>query len=157
MKLIIIYNNYCYHADKIVNNLRNQILKIVYIDIFPHKILQKLYESNNLIIRIACIDDLKIKDGDYSIDSYTIHINNKRIKNIEHKLYTHNPIYKFIDLGIWNTHVNFKILYHNLLFYNKYILFISIILFLLSYNLFTMKPVSDAVNRMEILKKFNIK
>ena len=152
MKLVLLYKDYFYCGDKIINNISNQILQIVYFDSDHLKNLETLYKKNNLILKIINANELNLKDGDYSLDMHAIQINNGKVTNIDTNLHHHNPIHRSIHVK--NTEINLRIVYHNILYYNKYILIIFIILFALSYYIFNMQVNIDINARNEILKTF---
>lgn len=154
MKILLVYDNNYYFNDKISNFIRNNELIVVYIGDYPTKILEKLYDCNNLILSVCSIENLKIKDGDYSLSTYGIYINNGKIIRIEEDSASYNPLHKNIpNITLKNSHINFKILYHNLLFYHKYFLLISVILLIVSYKLFGASYSVNMEERLNMIKQ----
>ena len=153
MKLLVLYKDYFYYNDKIINNISNQILKVVYFESESLRNLQSLYKRNNLIIQIMNVNSLNLKDGDYSLDMHSIHINNNKVIDIQDKFHHYNPIHRSIYFK--NTEINAYIIYHNILYYSKYIFILCGLLFIASYYMFNMTMKMDINSRNEILKTFS--
>ncbi len=152
MKLLILYKDCFYYNDKIINNISNQTIKVAYFETESLHNLQSLYKRNNLIIKLMKINEMNLKDGDYSLDIHSIQINNNRVVNIHDKLHHYNPIHRSINFK--QTEINAYIIYHNILYYNKYVFILCGALFIISYYLFNMTTNIDMSNRSEIIKTF---
>lgn len=156
MKMIIIYNNHCFYKNKIVDHIKNQVIQVIYIDKYQSA-LHKLYRKNNLIVFISSLENLlqynDIRNDNYSLDVYTIKINNKNFVIDETTAYN-KYLHESLQINSFKTEINMYILYHNLIYYNLYILLLSFLLFVFSYYCFHIEFPINISNRYKSIKQF---